>query len=339
MTSKEFARRLGVSQSTVSRALNDSPLVSDERKAYILQMAQELGFQLNSQAQSLKTNRTGTVGILFPKHFKSMNDNMMMARFYDHIQREMIKHDYDVMTIYDFGREDGISVFERIARRRKVDGLITLRIELSSRERELIRENRFPCLSLLASSSISDELHYCLCDSEEAGFLAGTLFGGQREYRPVYLSVEEETDDSAKRLRGFRRGLAESGRELEDGDVFYCNLSYVSAYEFAVRNIKLFRREKVAVFAYSDTLALGLLTALREHRVRVPDQTQIIGMDGLPLTGWVRPRLSTLDVPVEEMVERGCQTLVNLIEGRAAGRLKKIHKPILVLRDTTVNPE
>ena len=64
MTSRDFAKLIGVSQSTVSRALNGSDLVSSEKKKYILQKAREYNFQLNSQAQSLRTNKTGTIGLI-----------------------------------------------------------------------------------------------------------------------------------------------------------------------------------------------------------------------------------------------------------------------------------
>lgn len=131
MTSREFAKLLGVAQSTVSRALNNSPQVSEKRRAHIRMKAAEYGFELNSQAQGLRTNRTGTVGILFPRQFKSMNENPMLTHVYDRVQKELIASDYDVMTIYDYDAGDKVSAFERIIRRRKVDALITLRPGLS----------------------------------------------------------------------------------------------------------------------------------------------------------------------------------------------------------------
>ena len=100
MTSKEFASLIGVSQPTVSRALNNSNLVPEEKKQYIIQKAKEYGFELNSQAQSLKTKRTGTIGILFPKHFLGMNKNLMLAYVYDCIQKELSHYSYDIMVIY-----------------------------------------------------------------------------------------------------------------------------------------------------------------------------------------------------------------------------------------------
>ena len=87
MTSKEFAEIIGVSQSTISRALNNSSQISTERREFIQKKAEEYGFVLNSQARSLKTNRTGTVGILFPKHFIGMSSNLGLAHLYGRLRR------------------------------------------------------------------------------------------------------------------------------------------------------------------------------------------------------------------------------------------------------------
>ena len=139
MTSRDFAKLIGVSQSTVSRALNNSDLVTPEKKEYILRKAREYNFQLNSQAQSLRTSKTGTIGIMFPKHFVGMTENSMLAYVYDEIQKELSHFDYDIMVIYYDRDADDFSSFERIVRKKKVDGFLVLRMELSDNEIEAYR--------------------------------------------------------------------------------------------------------------------------------------------------------------------------------------------------------
>ena len=139
LTSKEFAKLLGVSQSTISRAMNDSDLVPEEKKRMIRQKAVEYGFVLNSQARGLKTNRTGTIGIIFPTHFVGMGTNLMIAHLFDLIQKELDRYSYDIMPINDCNNSNGISVLERIIRCRKVDGVILMRSGgLLPREKQLL---------------------------------------------------------------------------------------------------------------------------------------------------------------------------------------------------------
>ena len=153
MTSREFAKLIGVSQPTVSRALNNSSLVAPETKEYVLKKAREYKFELNSQAQSLKTSRTGTIGILFPKHFISMNNNLMLAHVYDCIQQELSSFDYDIMVIYYDSNSRDFSRFERSIRKKKVDGFLVLRMELMDEEMELIQQHQVPCVFMMNANA------------------------------------------------------------------------------------------------------------------------------------------------------------------------------------------
>ena len=157
----------------ISRAINDTGLVSPEKKAYIQEKAAEFGFVLNSQARSLRTNRTGTVGILFPRHFLGMSANMFLAYLYDLVQKELRKHGYDVMVVYNAAGANGLSAFENIVKQHKVDGFVIFRLELSSQEVELIRKYRFPCVYLLHATDADGLSSCCISDSEYGGYLIG----------------------------------------------------------------------------------------------------------------------------------------------------------------------
>lgn len=337
MTSKEFARLLGVSQSMISRALNDSAMVSLENRNFIKRKARELGFELNRQAQSLRTNRTGTVGILFPSHFKSMNSNPMLAHLYDHLQRELIRYDYDIMTVYDVGRiAGGATVLERMIKRRKVDGLITLRNDLTERELELVRRNDFPCVSMLHAKA-REHLHYCISDSDYGGYMAGRYLGNFPDYEPMFIGVNDEMDETGTRCDGFQRGLADAGVTLPAKRIHFCRMEYEAAYRKVAELGRKAFRKKTSLFTHNDLTALGAFNALREMGVDVPGQVQIMGIDDIPVSSWMVPRLSTLHVAIEQMVPHGCKLLRDLIEHKRSDCGNAVFKPRLVLRDTTIN--
>lgn len=337
MTSKEFARLLGVSQSMVSRALSDSPMVSRENRDFIKKKALELGFELNRQAQSLRTKRTGTVGILFPEHFKSMSGNPMLAHLYDHMQREMIKNHYDVMTVYE-RKNDGIgsTVFERIIKQRKIDGLITLRYDLSDSEIELLRRYKFPCVTLLNSGEMREDLHYCVNDDDYAGYAAGAFLGQFADYTPLFLGVDEEMTATSKRLAGFKRGLEECGRTLGKNGVIYCKLSYASASAAIEAVLPRLKKRKTAILAHNDMIGLGALNACTQGGVPVPGQVQIIGVDDIPMASWVLPRLSTMHTDIEHMIPDTCSLLLDLIAGKKLPRVRNLYKPRLIQGGTTL---
>lgn len=89
-----------MSQGTVSQALNGSPLVTEGTRNMVLRKAAECGFERNSHARNLKIKKTGTIGILFSKHFPGMTGTPMLAHLYESLQRELVKYDYDIMIIY-----------------------------------------------------------------------------------------------------------------------------------------------------------------------------------------------------------------------------------------------
>lgn len=336
MTSKEFAKIIGVSQSTVSRALNDSPLVPDEKKKYIQKCAEEMGFVLNSQARSLKTNRTGTIGILFPKHFKGMNSNLMLAHIYDNIQLELNKHGYDVMVIYNTNSDEGISVFERTVRRRKIDGVIVLRLDFSKRELELVHDSKIPCVLMMNADRADVGISYCLSDSEYGGYLVGKYFGKYKDYKIMHLSIHEEIRDASKRLIGFKKGLDEHGIKIDDDDIKYCDLSIASAYDYIMKNANLFNEGKVALFAYNDMIAIGAVNALNHLGKKIPEDVQVIGMDDIPLATSIFPAISTIHVQVDDMVSTVCSLIIEKIENpKKSNYVKKIIKPRLIIRETT----
>lgn len=335
MNSKELARILGVSQATISRALNDSPRVLPETKKRIVEKAKEYGFELNSQAQSLKTNRTGTIGILFSEHFRGMTATPMLAHFYDSLQHELIKYDYDIMLIYDYAPTSGTSVFERIIRRRKVDGLITIRTTLRDREMSLIRENNFPCVFMLMTREIPGGPYTLYSDGEHGGNLAGRFLGAFADYEPVYVGFNGAEEESNRRCEGFTRGLAAAGRKLPAACRLSCPMTFEAGYAIAKEWIPTLSRRKIAVYTYNDLIALGIFNALQEAGVNIPGQVQIIGTDDIPQASWVTPKLSTLHVAVEEIVPDGCKLLTNLIDGHNVGHFKSSYEPRLILRDTT----
>ncbi len=335
ITSKEFAKLIGVSQSTVSRAMNDSPLVPEEKRKYIQQKAREYGFALNSQARGLKMNKTGTIGILFPKHFVDMNSNMMLAHLYDKIQIEMAQYDYDIMVINNDYNSD-FSSFERIIKRRKVDGFIVLKLELSNKEMHLIEENKIPCVFIMnTEQKIRKNINYCFSDSEYGGYLAGKYFGKQKDFQKIFITVKEEVADAERRYQGFCRGLEEYQCEISKNDILYCNLLLPSAYESIMENRKRLQDKKTAIFTYNDTIAIGVYNALRDLNINVPNEVQLIGMDDIPLVSWLRPAISTIHVNLEEMVPKACSFLIDKIESKQ-GTIREWIKPRLILRNTTL---
>ena len=335
MTSKEFAKIIGVSQSTISRAMNDSELVTLEKREYIQQKAEEYGFVLNSQARSLKTNRTGTVGILFPKHFVGMHATLGLAYLYDLVQRELRRHGYDVMVVYELEETTGLSVFERTIKKHKVDGFIVLRLDFSRQELELIQKYKVPCVYLLNAVRVDECSSSCISDSEYGGYQVGRYFGNFKDYTCYYINVNE-TEDTKSRMRGYIHGLEEHGVTLKSENILTCNLSIYSAYECILKNRERFEAGRSAIFAYNDMIAIGVVNACKKLKIKIPEKVQIAGMDGLPLGQELLPNITTVRLFQEEIARMGCELLRKAIEENDKKVVQMVIKPEFVKGVTTL---
>lgn len=335
LTSREFARMLGISQSTVSRAMNNNPLVPEEKREYIQKKAEELGFVLNSQARSLKTCKTGTIGILFPVHFDSLSKNLMFTYIYDHLQKEIIKLDNDIMVIYDYDNATGIKVLERIIKSRKVDGFINFRSQLSKQEIGLINKYSIPCVSLYSARQENQELHQFMVDTDYAGQRAGEYLGQFDVDKYIYIAPPLKQTEPSRRLTGYKRGLEQLGKKIYDSEIIQCQLSTESVREGVLKQAGLFQNHSTAIFVYNDMMALGAVNALNMLGVKIPDQAQIIGMDDIPLASWQYPKLTTLRAPIIQMVSDGSRLLYQLIQGREIKPESVFYKSELIIRDTT----
>ena len=334
LTSRQFAELIGVSQATVSRALNGQTSVAEETRRYVERKAQEYGFVLNSQARSLRTHQTGNIGVLFPLSFDSLSRNLMFTHIYDNLQRELLSRGFDIMVVGDYGASPG-GAFERVVKGRKVDALINLRPQLLPQEIELIERNRIPFVSLHSARQGGTAFHQLILDEHSAGEQVGHLLGRSAGDRFIYIAVDDKPPQEESRLRGFMEGLASCAQTLRPEHVIVCPLSMSAARELTLANAHLFTEGRASVFVYNDMMALGVLDALGELGVRVPEQVQLASVDDIPLASWLSPGLTTMRTPVERMVSDGCDLLIRLIRGEAIAPATALYTPQLVTRGTT----
>ena len=333
MTSNDFAKLIGVSQSTVSRALNEKDNISQATKEYVLAKAKEYGFILNSQASSLKTQRSNSIGILFPSYFQALSSNLMFTYLYDTLQAELIKSNYDVLVISELESREKSSALERIVKSHKIDGLINFKPDLSDKEISLIKSSGIPYISLHSGLQNSNEFHQLILDDYYAGEQVGNYFANF-DSLPVYIGPLGRSGDKEKRLSGFVDALAKKSTAP------YClplrDVTMKEAYNLVLNNRNLFSDHKTSIFAYNDVIARGIIAALNAIGVCVPDQTQIIGMDDIPIATWLPPALSTMACPVRQMTGDACQLMIRLINGEDLTPATVFYKSSLIIRDTSL---
>lgn len=319
MTIKDIARQCGVSVSTVSRVLNDRPDVSPAVRAAVLEAVRSSNYVPNNSARDLVRVNSDAVGLVV----RGVS-NPFFADIIKAIEREIDAAGCTmVMQQIDIG-EDEVARGAAMEREKKLRGLILLggRSDYTAEDLGTITvpfvccsfTNSFGTLSKSEYSSVSIE------DFETARRAVRELH--RLGHRRIAALVSETDDRSISELRyhGYTTALREFGLEPEP-ELVACAGSFGmhDAYAATLRLVDS-GAEFTALFAISDMMAIAAIKALEDRGRRVPEDCSVIGIDGLELSEYTRPTLTTLVQPRERMGAESVRILMDMIEGRGGSR-------------------
>lgn len=313
ITSVELAKIAGVSQSTVSRCLNDSPLVSEATKKRILKLSEEYDFQLNSNARNLKTNRTDAIGYVFPTNFESFSTHAMQGYAFSEMHKAFSKHMLELVPIYNDSVVGKTNALEHAIRNHKVDGLVVSRDNLPEDIYSMIKKSNIPCIFIHDAEISAPYPHIISTDFMYAGRQVANLFI-DRGYKDIFTIMGSlDMTSTMQKHMGFTEILQAAGIELTSEDILYGDYTRDSGYKAACSHINRFRHGSVC-FAQNDMMALGVLAALQEYHIKVPDDVAIIGYDDLPMGTWFSPKLSTISINYKEIIPKAVEWMLELLK-------------------------
>lgn len=323
MTIKDIAQLARVSVSTVSRSLNDSPLVADRTKRKVKAIAESHGFEFNSGARGMVTRQMGTIGVILPDDFDNFHAQLYHSGLHNDLRRVLERAGLDLLVGFARNRFDGSDNVARIVRRRKVDGLIVICPELERRTEDFLKEMSTPYVySHYPPKPGRNDVDWVYVDHERGGMLAGEHFHCCRRKRIAVLAETNEAFEFEQRVTGLQKSLILSGSSAKI-TVFRGTPSLEGGYRLIEENIAAIRKAD-ALFGINDLMAIGAIQALNAAGVRVPDDIAVVGYDDTPLAKTMHPALTTIRQPSEDVAFMTCERLIEMIEDRTRGNL---HRP------------
>ncbi len=332
-TSRDIADLAGVSQATVSRALRNSPLVREETRQRIQQIARDLNYFVNRNAAGLRTHQSNTIALLLFDETggEDAQINPFFLSMLGYITRAAAAFGYDVLVSMQQLSDDWHIEYQASHR---ADGLILLGYGDYVTYREKLAaladaNTRFtiwgPTVNEQPGQSIG-------CDNVNGGYQATRhlLDAGRR--RIAFLgNTSRRCPEFAARFEGYCRAHEEIGVapiiELKaDTD----NLSK-HGYR-AVEELLAADKDFDAVFAVTDAVAIGAMRGLQENGFAVPDDVAVVGFDDLPLAAHVTPSLTTVRQDIRQAAEGLVSSIVGLIEGKPVE--STLMAPSLIVRDS-----
>lgn len=330
-TQADVARRAGVSQAMVSLVMNDVPgtPILEETRQRIRDAMDELGYQPNRTARSLRTRKTYTIASVIPD---------ITNPFYPAFERgvqDIAQHlQYDVM-IYNTdglaGREQ--QVFNSILQNR-ADGVVAVLFHLTARDLRPVLEDgitivRFEPQPKTPGPLPLDNLYV---DNRKAAHEAVRHLISRGHAR-IGIIVGQQGPRTT-RLLGYQDAMAEAGLAVPDAYIQTGDFQQSGGY-LAMGQLLQATPRPTAIFAENDEMALGALVALRESDLSVPEDVAIVGFDDIPAAKLVTPALTTVSLFPRDVGRRAAEMLFERLQGAASGEGRTEELPFkLVLRES-----
>lgn len=294
VTSLDVAKLAGVHQSTVSRALSGDGKVSAHTRQRIRDAAAALGYTPNAIARSLITRQTNMIGIV-TADITIPFQPYVLEKFIQKLQA-LGKH----VLIFTAAPDQTVDDLLPTALQYQVDALIVTSATLFSRA--LYECSRGGATVVLFNRYMDgDVVNSVSCDNVAAGHMVADFLLDAGHQRLAYMAGDPNSSTNRDRQQGFMTRLWERGAAkplIVENDRYTYDAGYATALSLLKRG-----DPPDAIFCSSDGLALGTLDAARELGIAIPDHLSVVGFDDVPMAGWNAYGLTTVRLPVEEMID------------------------------------
>ena len=316
MTIKDIAERCGVSVSTVSRVLNNHPDVSAANRERVLAVVQELHYVPNNSARDLVKPAADSIGLVVRGVGNPFFTGIIRA-----MERMITEAGYTMVLHQIQSGEDELRAGAELARSKRLLGLILLGGCFDyTPEQTASLGVPFVCCTYTNSFGTLERAEYSSVsiDDQRAAYRAVRLLT-DHGHRKIGVILESVRDHSISQLRykGYCQALQDAGIPL-DPELVEETVTYEMADGYAgMERLLKRRRDLTAVFAISDAMAVAAMKALHDHGKRVPEDCSVVAIDGIDMSAYFVPTLTTLVQPQQELGENSVRILVDMIEGRA----------------------
>ncbi|MCU6711453.1 LacI family transcriptional regulator [Paenibacillus sp. J5C_2022] len=314
-TLESIAKLAGVSRGTVSRVINGQPGVREEVRKKVLEVIREHQYQPNMQARGLAGGKTENIGVVVFGLTPSFLSHHIFYEVIQGIQEHVASRAYDLLLFAD-RRPYDMDYWRMIADKRKIDGLIVMGEDIQDEYLQYYYDKKLPFV-LVGKRLASDIPLHCVTSDYSDGVnkaVTHLIAGGKK--RILYISGYSGTYHESKRYEGYCDAHRQAGLPADPQLIVAGYAEEQRAYE-VIRQLVQDGRTFDAIFAANDIMALGVVRALQERGLRVPEDIAVVGYDDIAAARYANPPLSTVRQDKSGLGEAAARMLL----GRLAGEL------------------
>lgn len=309
----DIARLANVSKPTVSRAFKDSPLVNPETKSRILAIARRHGYSVNWNARKLRTNRANTVAVVM--HLPLQASETAAAPFFFQLLNDVARglwiRRHDVLLCAP--ESDDPYSYESMIASQRADGIIFFGQGPGDKWLKDLARTRVP---FVVWGAADERAAYCTVgsDNRKGGLLAGRRFADLGRDRVLFLGNRAHPEMEQRR-QGLEAGLKSGGRAFEMADLEITDFTLETAQRVMAAHLPARSATPDAIFAASDSVAIGVILALREAGLAVPADVSVIGYNDLPMSQYFQPPLTTIRQDTQQAGSLLVEKLFQALDG------------------------
>ena len=333
VTIKDIARYLSISVSTVSRALMDDRNVRKETREKVLEAARILGYKPNPVATNLKYGHTNTVGVIVPEMVTPFASTVINGI------RSVLYGNGIKVIVADSGEDpDRERENLRLMEHFMVDGIIVSMCSYKKNREDYIRllEADLPMVFYDRIPHGLDVPQVIVDDYRKSFFLVEKMILGGRK-RIVHIQGPDDIYNSVERARGYRDALAKYKIPYEEDTML---IKAGMTFDAGAQVADILVRKEIpfdAVFAFTDTLAIGAMNRLRELGKKIPEEVAVASFSGTELSTIVYPRLTTVEPPLFQMGEKAAEMILEQIKNHDAPKRIEVVNAEIRMRESTGN--
>lgn len=329
---KDIAKKLNISESTVSRALSNHPRISYLTKKKVNATAKELNYRPNLVAKSLKLQSTKTIGLIigditnpfYPEVVKGVEDVANKSGF----NVILCNSDYDHEKEYHY---------LNILIGKRVDAIILTDVGNMAASVKLLNENKVPFVLIDVKPTSKMKVN-CIYSDQEYGAYIATKHLIELGHSRIALINGPKTHSPCKQLeKGFRKAMIASKIDIQRKYIKQCDLK-INGGNQSMKELLMLKKDELptAILFISDITAIGACDAIHDEGLKIPDDFSIIGYDDIPEAKYFSPPLSTVAQPKYELGSQGMSLLINEIFHSQNNEFHQVRLlPELIIREST----
>lgn len=313
VTIKDIAKKAGVSHTTVSRALNGNPAISEKTALGIRDIALEMGYLASAAARGLKTNRSRVLGVIV-----SRIDNPYFGEIVQGIEETVHPAGYSIFIASSNQDSEHERTIIQAFGEHRVDGVIIGSISFNREHSNMLHSYGIPIVVI--NNQSPNEYHHSIAHDDVYGARQVTRHLVELGHRRIaYLGNELAKRINRDRENGLKKEAAEASILIPPEYLVGLSGGEIEHGEKGMEDLLQRKEYPTAVFCFNDLMAIGALKVLHKHGLRVPEDISVAGFDNISYSAYTTPALTTFDQPKRLIGAEAANMLLELVNHAQAG--------------------